>query len=196
MAYHRVHTPRFGRPALKTMHTISKLAHRFAIPLVSIATAGVLAFMFYPKREVQIDVSKLHVTDAIVATSSTGELGGPLYLFESADCGFCRQIHPELLKLKNVELKTFVLPGHSPESQLAAHAAWCSSDRAKAWALVMTGHPTLTSAPECDFAAVERNLSAARALGLTSTPSLVRADGRVLSGYRTAEDIEAWLQLE
>jgi thiol:disulfide interchange protein DsbC len=40
---------------------------------------------------------------------------------------------------------------------------------------------------------VDRNVALAERLGVTGTPTLVAADGRVLPGAASAEQISAWL---
>jgi thiol:disulfide interchange protein DsbC len=48
--------------------------------------------------------------------------------------------------------------------------------------------------PSADCAhPVDRNVALAERLGVTGTPTLVAADGRVLPGAASAEQINAWL---
>ena len=43
--------------------------------------------------------------------------------------------------------------------------------------------------PNCESDAVDRTLKLAESLGIASTPTLIFPDGRVISGYRPAEEI-------
>ena len=50
--------------------------------------------------------------------------------------------------------------------------------------------------PECETDAIERNEALAPTLGIRSTPTLVFPDGRVIPGYKPAEQILAELGKE
>jgi len=47
--------------------------------------------------------------------------------------------------------------------------------------------------PVCPNDQVEKNIALARELGFNGTPTLVRDDGTVLSGYRPAEQLSEWI---
>src|SRR5512134_1664146 len=56
-----------------------------------------------------------------------------LYTFEDPNCGFCRELQKEVMKLTDVTVYTFLWPILSPDSVEKSRAVWCSKDRAKAW---------------------------------------------------------------
>jgi thiol:disulfide interchange protein DsbC len=62
-----------------------------------------------------------------------------LYTFEDPNCGFCRELQKELMKLTDVTIYTFLWPILSADSVDKSRAVWCSRDRAKAWDDLMSG---------------------------------------------------------
>ena len=110
--------------------------------------------------------------------------------FEDPNCGFCRQFFSEVGKLNDVTIYTFLYPIISPEDSTAkSRAVWCSRDRAKAWAEVMsTGK--IAPAPQNCSAPTDRILELGRKLNVSATPTLFLADGRRLRGMKTADELE------
>jgi thiol:disulfide interchange protein DsbC len=104
--------------------------------------------------------------------------------FEDPNCGFCRQFFNE------VTIYTFLYPIISPEDSTAkSRAVWCSRDRAKAWAEVMTTGK-IAPAPQNCSAPTDRILDLGRKLNVSATPTLFLADGRRLRGMKTADELE------
>ena len=78
-----------------------------------------------------------------------------------------------------------------PEARGKAIAVWCSEDRVSAWhALMWRDQPA--SARECVHP-VDRNIELGERLGISGTPTLVAADGRVLPGAASVAQVDAWL---
>jgi thiol:disulfide interchange protein DsbC len=110
--------------------------------------------------------------------------------FEDPNCGFCRQFFNEVAKLNDVTIYTFLYPIISPEDSTAkSRAVWCSRDRAKAWAEVMTTGK-IAPAPQNCSAPTDRILDLGRKLNVSATPTLFLADGRRLRGMKTADELE------
>ena len=88
---------------------------------------------------------------------------------------------------------TFLMPIASlhPEARAKAIAVWCAKDRLAAWHATMWRDETV--APRDCAHPVDRNVDLGEKLGVTGTPTLVAADGRVLPGAASVAQIEAWL---
>ncbi|MBK4737876.1 DsbC family protein [Noviherbaspirillum pedocola] len=147
-----------------------------------------------PKREAlnKIDVSKLPLADAIVTKRGNG--ARTIYLFSDPDCPFCKRLEPELAKVDNVTIYTFLFPIDSlhPDARNKAESIWCSKDRSASWSSAMiTGQ--LPESKKCANP-VERNVALAEKLNIRGTPYLMSADGRSLPGAAPAEKINAWLE--
>jgi thiol:disulfide interchange protein DsbC len=138
----------------------------------------------YPRR---VEVSRLELRDAIVFGSGERRL----YVFSDPDCPFCRQLQPELAKLRNVTVYVFPYPLTvlHPNAAIAAKTIWCQQDRADAWNAYVMQHVALESR-DCETP-IERNLAVGQALGIKGTPTMLFPDGTVVSGFETAERISA-----
>ena len=88
---------------------------------------------------------------------------------------------------------TFLMPLASlhPDARAKAIAVWCAADRLGAWRTLM-GRDQASRVQDCPHP-VDRNVALAERLGISGTPTLVAADGRVLAGAAGLAQIEAWL---
>jgi thiol:disulfide interchange protein DsbC len=113
-----------------------------------------------------------------------------LYTFEDPNCGFCRELQKEVMKLTDVTVYTFLWPILSPDSVEKSRAVWCSKDRAKAWDDLMSRGIAPQAGAKCD-APLEKNHQLAQRFGIRGTPAVFLADGRqVGSGYVPAADLD------
>ena len=139
----------------------------------------------------RIDFSALPLADAIKDVRGRGSR--TLAIFSDPDCPHCRRLEAELKGLSDVTIHTFLMPIASlhPQARAKAIAVWCAKDRLSAWQALMTRDQVPPNA-DCEHP-VDRNVALAERLGVTGTPTLVAADGRVLPGAASAEQINAWL---
>jgi thiol:disulfide interchange protein DsbC len=139
----------------------------------------------------RIDFNALPLGDAIKDVRGRGSRA--LAIFSDPDCPHCRRLEAELKSLSDVTIHTFLMPIASlhPQARAKAIAVWCANDRLGAWQALMTRGRVPPSA-DCAHP-VDRNVALAERLGVTGTPTLVAADGRVLPGAASAEQINAWL---
>lgn len=56
-----------------------------------------------------------------------------LATFEDPNCGYCKRLAKDLLKLDNVTGATFLYPILSEDSIKKSKQIWCAADRTKAW---------------------------------------------------------------
>ncbi len=54
-----------------------------------------------------------------------------IYTFEDPNCGYCKELQKELVKLNDVTIYTFLWPILSQDSVDKSKAIWCAADRAK-----------------------------------------------------------------
>lgn len=116
-----------------------------------------------------------------------------IYTFEDPNCGYCKELQKELVKLNDVTIYTFLWPILSKDSVEKSKAIWCSRDRAKAWEDYMIRGVAPGAKRDCDTAALERNAKLAQRFGLRGTPGIYLANGEQIGGYLPADRIEAAL---
>jgi len=139
-----------------------------------------------------IDVKQLPLDAAIRTVKGDGKR--TLYVFSDPLCPFCSQLEQELQKVTNVTIYTFLTPVEQmrPGSRNRALEIWCSTDRVRAWDDWMLKQVVPRSRPNCRNP-VDQNAKLSDKLGFTVTPTLVFADGAVLSGMVPAAQIERFM---
>jgi thiol:disulfide interchange protein DsbC len=105
-----------------------------------------------------------------------------LATFEDPNCGYCKRLAKDFLKLENVTIYTFLLPILSEDSVRKSKQIWCSADRAKAWNDWMVDGKAPSGREDCDTAAVTKNQEFGRKLNITGTPTIFFADGERVPG--------------
>ena len=136
-----------------------------------------------------VSFDQLPLADAIKTVRGSGRR--KVAVFSDPACGYCKQLEPELAKLDNVTVYTFLVPFQGEAKPIAI---WCAADREQAWHRYMLqgDAAALNGSAACDHP-IERNFALARRLGVQGTPTLVWADGSRTEGYVDRGVIEALL---
>lgn len=116
-----------------------------------------------------------------------------LYTFEDPNCGYCKELQKELVKLNDVTIYTFLWPILSADSVEKSKTIWCARDRAKAWDDYMIKGVALKGKTDCDTSALERNAKLAQRFNLRGTPAIYIGSGEQVGGFVPAEKLEAVL---
>lgn len=125
--------------------------------------------------------------DAIV----TGE--GPRHLSVLADpgCPYCAQLADAVIALGDVQADVYLVG--TVGGRAIPEAVYCARDPETA--LYQAYMRALQPGASCERAmAVARNERAARQLGLSGTPILIRDDGAIRYGMLPPEELDAWLK--
>jgi thiol:disulfide interchange protein DsbC len=110
--------------------------------------------------------------------------------FEDPNCGYCKRLAKDLLKLDNVTIYTFLYPILSEDSLKKSRQIWCSADRAKAWNDWMVEGRAPSGRDDCDVSAVAKNQEFGQRLNITGTPTLFFADGERVPGAVPLDKIQ------
>lgn len=110
--------------------------------------------------------------------------------FEDPNCGYCKRLAKELLKLDNVTVYTFLYPILSEDSLRKSRQIWCASDRSKAWNDWMVDGKAPPAKEDCDTSAVTKNQEFGRKLNITGTPTIFFVDGERVPGAMPLDQIE------
>lgn len=114
-----------------------------------------------------------------------------LVTFEDPNCGYCKKLAKELVKVKNVTVYTFLYPVLGDDSFEKSKAIWCSADRMKTWNdWMQNGKPVATAPEKCDLKGLEATIALGQKMRINGTPALVFGNGERLPGYIPAEEIE------
>ncbi len=139
----------------------------------------------------RVDFNTLPLADALREVRGKGSR--VLAIFSDPDCPYCRRLEADLKDLSDVTIYTFLMPLVSlhPDARNKAVAVWCAKDPQQAWRNLMLKEQT-PKAADCPHP-VDRNVALGEQLGINGTPTLIAADGRMLQGAATLQQIDAWL---
>lgn len=118
-------------------------------------------------------------------------------VFTDVDCTYCRALHRDLDELLalGVEIRYLAYPrgGELAGSYGKMVSVWCSDDRAGSLTRAKNGEEP----PErgCDAPVLE-HYALGNELGISGTPALVLADGRIVPGYADSGRLAALLGLD
>ncbi|MGV6806968.1 MAG: DsbC family protein [bacterium] len=154
--------------------------------------------MFTPVEDRMFDevrrhsLAEINPEDLIVFPSTSGATRAFLYVFTDIDCGYCRLLHKETvpgLNAAGVEVRYLAFPraGLGSESYEKLATAWCAEDPQDALTQYKLGNDLPKNV--CPDNPVEAELQMGIELGVAGTPALILADGTLLPGYRSTEDL-------
>ncbi len=111
--------------------------------------------------------------------------------FEDPNCGYCKKLAKDLVKVKDVTVYTFLFPILSDDSYDKSKAIWCAADKAKAWNdWMVSGATPPAAAAKCDTAGLEKSMQLGRKLRINGTPAIFFPSGERVGGYIPAAEIE------
>jgi len=140
------------------------------------------------KKLTAIKFSELPLERAIKQVRGDGKR--IMATFEDPNCGYCKRLAKDLLKLDNVTIYTFLYPILSEDSVRKSKQIWCSSDRAKTWNDWMIEGKAPAGREDCDTSAVTKNQEFGRKLNISGTPTMFFADGERVPGAMPFPRIE------
>lgn len=130
--------------------------------------------------------SELPLGDAVKTVYGDGRR--VLVTVEDPNCSYCKRLVPELEKLDNVTVYTFLYPILGDDSEIKSKAVWCAADRARTWHDFMASGKELPKRTECANP-IERNLALAKKLRVMGTPTILLQTGERIPGLPTADQL-------
>lgn len=138
----------------------------------------------------RIDFSTLPLEQAIKVVKGNGSR--KLVVFSDVDCPYCKRLEQnELSHITDVTVYTFLYPIQQlhPDAAAKSKAIWCASNRVKAWEDWIFRNQLPKAAANCEVP-LEKVGELARKIGITSTPTLIFADGKRMLGAQPYKEIE------
>jgi thiol:disulfide interchange protein DsbC len=142
----------------------------------------------------KIDFNSLPLNQAIKVVKGTGSR--KLVVFSDVDCPYCKRLEQnELSKIDNVTIYTFLYPLEQlhPDSAAKSKSIWCATNRVKAWNDWIFNNKLPTTTANCEVP-LEKVGDLARKIGVSSTPTLIFADGKRMMGAQPYKEIEKYMQ--
>lgn len=163
--------------------------------LIQMATIEDVIKSQKPQPPRKVDVSKIPLGDSITVGAATAK--NKVIVFTDPDCPFCRQLHTIMkqvvAKRPDIAFALIMnpLPMHK-DSPKKAQTILCTKsldilDDA------FSGKAVPEPAATCTADAVEKSKALAASLEFNGTPTLVRDDGLVLSGFLPEDKLIDWI---
>ena len=128
----------------------------------------------------------------MIVFPAVGEPRGYIQVFTDVDCGYCRKLHNEMPQINElgIEVRYLAYPraGVDSDTHDKMVSAWCAKDRQSAITQLKAGASVPTKT--CQNA-ISDHYGLGQQLGISGTPAIVLADGRLLPGYLPAERLAA-----
>ncbi|MCL4182822.1 MAG: DsbC family protein [Burkholderiaceae bacterium] len=131
-----------------------------------------------------IDFGALPLDLAIKQVSGNGKR--IVAVFEDPNCGYCKRLRADLVKLDDLTIYTFPMAFLAPDSETKARKALCAADKGRAWNDLLLNNRVAGNTGTCDTSLAQVK-ELARKLGITGTPVLFFANGKRLQGYAPPE---------
>ena len=141
----------------------------------------------------RIDLARLPLEQAIKVVKGNGSR--KMVVFSDVDCPYCKRLERnELSNLTDVTVYTFLYPIEQlhPDAANKCKLIWCASNRVKAWEDWILRDQLPASAGNCEVP-LEKVGQLARKIGITSTPTIIFADGKRMLGAQPYKEIERML---
>jgi thiol:disulfide interchange protein DsbC len=142
-------------------------------------------------QDQRVDFASLPFDHAIMTVQGNGSR--KLAVFADPYCPYCRTLERRLSELTNVTIYTFLFPILTPDSKPMAAAIWCASDREATWrSWMLDGRPPARG-HGCAGAPLDSNLALAQGLGVRITPTIIFANGEMVTGALPLYDLKSLL---
>jgi len=146
------------------------------------------------KRRQLIDAEPV---ENMVVFAPAGETRTHVTVFTDVDCGYCRKLHQEMADINalGIEVRYVGYPraGLGTPTHAKIVSAWCAKNPNEAITALKSG-VTIPSA-ECENP-IAGQYELGQKIGVTGTPAIVTADGRLLPGYMPAATLAEAIGLQ
>ena len=139
------------------------------------------------RKTTKIEIDQTAIEDKAVF-AATGEEKAVLNVFTDTSCPYCRKLHEEVAELQDAGISVHYIPyprgGSQGPGYQTLKQVWCAKDRATA----LTIGKDLASGDlpdgNCeDSLLVDEGYKLGNKVGVTGTPTLIKSDGEVITGY-------------
>lgn len=138
----------------------------------------------------RVDINSLPLKLAIKEIKGNGNR--KLVIFSDPNCGYCKRLEKELVKITDITIYTLLYPILNGSKEISK-AIWCSDDQLKTWNAFML-NAVKPAGANCD-APIDTLLQIGKEHGFNSTPTMIFANGVVVPGMISAEMIEKKLNI-
>lgn len=147
-------------------------------------------------KQTEEKFSRLDIAFSEIPVSNDIVLGNPnavkkVIVFDDPDCPHCARLHQEIKKVIEKRndiafyIKLFPLEKH-PEAYKKSKTIVCSQS-VEVLNMAFAGEPLPD--PICETSQIDDNIELGKKIGIRFIPAIILQDGRVYSGYKTADTL-------
>lgn len=182
----------------QTLYVSEDGKHFIAGNLIEVTPTGFVDPLEVERTEARMElVNSIKVEDLIIYKAK-GETRAHINVFTDIDCGYCRKLHRQMdeMNAQGIEVRYLAYPraGISSPSFDKLATAWCSENQQEA--MDKLKNREALDMKVCKDNPVAEQLLLGGQMGVTGTPALVLADGRLVPGYMPTADLLKKLGLE
>ena len=173
-------------------------SHFIAGEMFSVAHGQFVNLQEQDRIQMRVELlAKIDKSEQIIF-SPEGEIKAFINVFTDIDCGYCQKLHQQMpaINALGIEVRYLAFPraGLKSASFDKIATAWCADDPKDALTRLKNREPMAINV--CEGNPVEKHLMLGNQIGVSGTPALVLADGRLIPGYRNADDLAKLLGLQ
>ena len=132
-----------------------------------------------------------------VTYSPEGEVKARIHVFTDISCPYCVKLHREIPELNKmgIEVSYLAFPraGQGSTAHKQMNAIWCAGDEdARRDAMDQAKLTRSLAGSDCKTPVIEQ-MALGQSMGVTGTPALVMADGKLVPGYVPAKQLAKML---
>jgi thiol:disulfide interchange protein DsbC len=139
-------------------------------------------------KEIAKEINRIPAKEMVVF--APGQPKTHITVFTDTDCGYCQKLHSEVPELNRlgVEVRYVAFPRQGLDSPAYKElvSVWCAKDSQAAMNLAKTRQDVPTA--ECDNP-VAKQYALGQTIGVSGTPAIVLANGRLIPGYQPAAQL-------
>jgi len=136
------------------------------------------------------------VSDEEVISFTPDEVKYSVSIFTDVECTYCRRLHSQIDEYlaRGIEVRYLMYPRNGPATRAwnTSEEVWCAADRKNA--LTMAKLDREFASASCDASIIQDHYVIGKDVGLSGTPAIVFADGTLVSGYMTPDQLTAALE--
>lgn len=157
--------------------------------IVRLSDGTSIATTSRPAESKRVDVAQIPLDDALLLGKASAKT--KVIVFTDPECPYCKRLHTELQEVVRRDpniaflIKLFPLKMH-PNAYNISKSIVCNRSMAM---LEDSFAGKSVPPPLCETKVVDETLALVARLGINSTPTLVLPDGRVMPGYKKADEL-------
>lgn len=168
----------------------------FAGDLFRITPQGVTNLSEDKRLIERADTLQAFGMDGVISYPARGEEKASIAVFTDIDCPYCRKFHDEMAELNELGITVhyfgFPRSGPGTSSFNKYVSVWCSDDQKSAMDAAKQGKDIDRKSCENPILA---QYQLGQEVGVSGTPAIIMENGRVIPGYRPAEQLAEALGL-